>query len=191
MATHFNLPNTLTWIRIALIPLFVIVFYLPVPWARPASAIIFSLAGITDWLDGYYARKLGLTSSFGAFLEPVADKLMVAVALVLLVQQDTRITVTLAAAVIIGREITISALREWMAELGRRSHVAVSQIGKYKTIAQITALIMMLYHEDLFFIPMYEVGYVFLLLAAVLTLWSMARYLAAAWPVLTGESGEP
>jgi CDP-diacylglycerol--glycerol-3-phosphate 3-phosphatidyltransferase/cardiolipin synthase len=191
MATHFNLPNTLTWIRIALIPLFVIVFYLPVPWARPASAIIFSLAGITDWLDGYYARKLGLTSSFGAFLDPVADKLMVAVALVLLVQQDTRITVTLAAAVIIGREITISALREWMAELGRRSHVAVSQIGKYKTIAQITALIMMLYHEDLFFIPMYEVGYVFLLLAAVLTLWSMARYLAAAWPVLTGESGEP
>ena len=191
MATHFNLPNSLTWIRIALIPLFVIVFYLPVPWARPASAIIFSLAGITDWLDGYYARKLGLTSSFGAFLDPVADKLMVAVALVLLVQQDTRITVTLAAAVIIGREITISALREWMAELGRRSHVAVSQIGKYKTIAQITALIMMLYHEDLFFIPMYEVGYVFLLLAAVLTLWSMARYLAAAWPVLTGESGEP
>ncbi len=191
MATHFNLPNTLTWIRIALIPMFVLVFYLPVPWARPASAIIFSLAGITDWLDGYYARKLGLTSSFGAFLDPVADKLMVAVALVLLVQQDTRVTVTLAAAVIIGREITISALREWMAELGRRSHVAVSQIGKYKTIAQITALIMMLYHEDLFFIPMYEVGYVFLLLAAVLTLWSMARYLSAAWPVLTGESGEP
>ena len=191
MATHFNLPNSLTWIRIALIPLFVIVFYLPVPWARPASAIIFSLAGITDWLDGYYARKLGLTSSFGAFLDPVADKLMVAVALVLLVQQDTRITVTLAAAVIIGREITISALREWMAELGRRSHVAVSQIGKYKTIAQITALIMMLYHEDLFFIPMYEAGYVFLLLAAVLTLWSMARYLMAAWPVLTAESQEP
>jgi CDP-diacylglycerol--glycerol-3-phosphate 3-phosphatidyltransferase/cardiolipin synthase len=191
MATHFNLPNTLTWIRIALIPLFVIVFYLPVPWARPASAIIFSLAGITDWLDGYYARKLGLTSSFGAFLDPVADKLMVAVALVLLVQQDTRITVTLAAAVIIGREITISALREWMAELGRRSHVAVSQIGKYKTIAQITALIMMLYHEDLFFIPMYEAGYVFLLLAAVLTLWSMARYLVAAWPVLTAENREP
>ena len=191
MATHFNLPNTLTWIRIALIPLFVIVFYLPVPWARPASAIIFSLAGITDWLDGYYARKLGLTSSFGAFLDPVADKLMVAVALVLLVQQDTRITVTLAAAVIIGREITISALREWMAELGRRSHVAVSQIGKYKTIAQITALIMMLYHEDLFFIPMYEAGYVFLLIAAVLTLWSMARYLVAAWPVLTADSAEP
>jgi CDP-diacylglycerol--glycerol-3-phosphate 3-phosphatidyltransferase/cardiolipin synthase len=191
MATHFNLPNTLTWIRIALIPMFVIVFYLPVPWARPASAIIFSLAGITDWLDGYYARKLGLTSSFGAFLDPVADKLMVAVALVLLVQQDTRITVTLAAAVIIGREITISALREWMAELGRRSHVAVSQIGKYKTIAQITALIMMLYHEDLFFIPMYETGYVFLLLAAILTLWSMARYLAAAWPVLTAENREP
>ncbi len=190
MPTHFNLPNSLTWIRIALIPLFVIVFYLPVPWARPASAIIFSLAGITDWLDGYYARKLGLTSSFGAFLDPVADKLMVAVALVLLVQQDTRITVTLAAAVIIGREITISALREWMAELGRRSHVAVSKIGKYKTIAQITALIMMLYHEDLFFIPMYEIGYVFLLVAAVLTLWSMARYLAAAWPVLTEDRGE-
>jgi CDP-diacylglycerol--glycerol-3-phosphate 3-phosphatidyltransferase len=189
MAGHFNLPNTLTWIRIALIPLFVIVFYLPVPWARPASAIVFSLAGITDWLDGYYARKLGLTSAFGAFLDPVADKLMVAVALVLLVQQDTRISVTLAAAVIIGREITISALREWMAELGRRSHVAVSRIGKFKTIAQITALIMMLYHDRLLFIPMYEAGYVFLLIAAVLTLWSMARYLMAAWPILTEASG--
>jgi CDP-diacylglycerol--glycerol-3-phosphate 3-phosphatidyltransferase len=178
---ELNLPTILTLIRIALIPLFVVVFFLPFWWARPAAAIIFSLAGITDWLDGYYARKLGLTSSFGAFLDPVADKLMVAVALVLIVQTDHRLVISLSAAVIIGREIAISALREWMAELGRRHHVAVSKVAKYKTIFQITALIMMIFKLDLWVLPMYPLGSILLVLAAALTLWSMFLYLKAAW----------
>jgi CDP-diacylglycerol--glycerol-3-phosphate 3-phosphatidyltransferase/cardiolipin synthase len=181
---ELNLPTILTLIRIALIPLFVVVFFLPFWWARPAAAIIFSLAGITDWLDGYYARKLGLTSSFGAFLDPVADKLMVAVALVLIVQTDHRLVISLSAAVIIGREIAISALREWMAELGRRHHVAVTGVAKLKTIFQITALIMMIFKLDLWVLPMYPLGSVLLVLAAALTLWSMFIYLKAAWESL-------
>lgn len=184
MKPELNLPTILTLIRIALIPLFVVVFFLPVWWARPAAAIIFSLAGITDWLDGYYARKLGLTSSFGAFLDPVADKLMVAVALVLIVQTDHRLIISLSAAVIIGREIAISGLREWMAELGRRHHVAVTGVAKLKTIFQITALIMMIFKLDLWILPMYALGSVLLVLAAVLTLWSMFLYLKAAWESL-------
>jgi CDP-diacylglycerol--glycerol-3-phosphate 3-phosphatidyltransferase/cardiolipin synthase len=181
---ELNLPTVLTLIRIALIPLFVVVFFLPFWWARPAAAIIFSLAGITDWLDGYYARKLGLTSSFGAFLDPVADKLMVAVALVLIVQTDHRLIISLSAAVIIGREIAISALREWMAELGRRHHVAVTGVAKLKTIFQITALIMMIFKLDLWILPMYPLGSALLVLAAALTLWSMFIYLKAAWESL-------
>ena len=184
MKPELNLPTVLTLIRIALIPLFVVVFFLPFWWARPAAAIIFSLAGITDWLDGYYARKLGLTSSFGAFLDPVADKLMVAVALVLIVQTDHRLVISLSAAVIIGREIAISALREWMAELGRRHHVAVTGVAKLKTIFQITALIMMIFKLELWVLPMYPLGSVLLVLAAALTLWSMFIYLKAAWESL-------
>jgi CDP-diacylglycerol--glycerol-3-phosphate 3-phosphatidyltransferase len=186
MKPELNLPNSLTLIRIALIPLFVVVFYLPYEWARPAAALIFSLAGITDWLDGYFARKLGQTSAFGAFLDPVADKLMVAVALVLIVHTDPRLLIALSAAVIIGREIAISALREWMSEIGRRSHVAVSSVGKIKTIVQITALIMLIWKVNLLFIPMYKTGYILIMVAAVLTLWSMATYLAAAWKSLEG-----
>ena len=191
MKPELNLPNTLTLIRIALIPLFVLVFYLDYDWARPAAALIFSLAGITDWLDGYFARKLGQTSAFGAFLDPVADKLMVAVALVLIVNTDPRLLVALSAAVIIGREIAISALREWMSEIGRRSHVAVSPIGKLKTIVQITALIMLIWKVDLLFIPMYATGYVLIMVAAALTLWSMATYLMAAWRSLEGLEIQP
>ena len=188
MRPTFNLPNTLTWIRIALIPLFVVVFYLPYPWARPASALIFALAGLTDWLDGYLARRLNQTSAFGAFLDPVADKLMVAVALVLIVEADKTIysvPIALSAAIIIGREITISALREWMAELGNRAAVAVSAVGKFKTIAQIVALILMLYKLPVGPVSMYAVGLAFLLVAAALTMWSMIVYLRSAWPVLT------
>ena len=191
MKPELNLPNTLTLIRIGLIPLFVLVFYLDYDWARPAAALIFSLAGITDWLDGYFARKLGQTSAFGAFLDPVADKLMVAVALVLIVNTDHRLLVALSAAVIIGREIAISALREWMSEIGRRSHVAVSPIGKLKTIVQITALIMLIWKVDLLFIPMYATGYVLIMVAAALTLWSMATYLMAAWRSLEGLEIHP
>jgi CDP-diacylglycerol--glycerol-3-phosphate 3-phosphatidyltransferase len=191
MKPELNLPNSLTLIRIALIPLFVLVFYLDYDWARPAAALIFSLAGITDWLDGYFARKLGQTSAFGAFLDPVADKLMVAVALVLIVNTDHRLLVALSAAVIIGREIAISALREWMSEIGRRSHVAVSPIGKLKTIVQITALIMLIWKVDLLFIPMYATGYILIMVAAALTLWSMATYLMAAWRSLEGLEIQP
>lgn len=187
MPATLNLPNTLTWIRIILIPLIVLVFYLPYSWSGPVAAIIFSLAGITDWLDGYFARKLNQASAFGAFLDPVADKLMISTALVLLVSKHPGWLVALPAAIIIGREIAVSALREWMSELGGRQHVKVSGIGKYKTTAQITALIMMLWGHKLWFIPMYQIGYGFLLAAAVLTLWSMFKYLAAAWPHLRGH----
>ena len=146
----WNLPNTLTWTRIAAIPLIVLLFYMPYPWADPAAGLLFAAAGITDSLDGYFARRLGQISRLGAFLDPVADKLIVAVALVLLVSKDPRALIVLTAAVIIGREITISALREWMAEIGARRTVAVSQLGKYKTILQITGLSLMLYRRALF-----------------------------------------
>ena len=185
-----DLPNTLTWLRIALIPLFVILFYLPHWWGRPAAAAVFGIAGLTDWLDGYLARKYQLTSNFGAFLDPVADKLLVVTALVLLVS-DTGgtlgIVVTLSAMVIIGREITISALREWMAELGARGQVAVSRVGKYKTTAQIIALLFMLFRDSVFGVPVYTIGVGFLVVAATLTLWSMVVYLRSAWPFLKDE----
>jgi len=182
-----NIPNTLTLIRIGLIPVFVVVFYLPFGWSHLASAVVFTLAAITDWLDGYLARRLGQTSALGAFLDPVADKLMVAVVLVLLLQQDHTIWLALPAAVIIGREIAISALREWMAELGARKRVAVSILGKIKTGAQMLALILMLYHDPIAGLPVYRIGYWLLCVATVLTIWSMCVYLAAAWPELSGR----
>lgn len=174
----------LTLIRIGLIPIFVIVFYLPFKWVNLASAIIFSLAAITDWLDGYLARRFDQVSSFGAFLDPVADKLMVAVALVLLVQVHHTPWLAIPAAVIVGREIAVSALREWMAEIGKGSRVAVSMLGKIKTGSQIAAIIMLLYHEPIWIIPIYPLGMIALYVAAVLTLWSMIKYLAKAWPSL-------
>jgi CDP-diacylglycerol---glycerol-3-phosphate 3-phosphatidyltransferase len=180
----WNVPNTLTWIRIAAIPLIVLLFYMPYPWADPAAGLLFAAAGITDSLDGYFARRLGQTSRLGAFLDPVADKLVVAVALVLLVSKDTRSLIVLTAIVIIGREITISALREWMAEIGERRKVAVSQIGKYKTILQIVGLSMMLFRQDLFGLPLYWFGVILTEVAAAATLISMAAYLRAAWPEL-------
>jgi CDP-diacylglycerol---glycerol-3-phosphate 3-phosphatidyltransferase len=189
----WGLPNALTAVRIALIPALVVVFYLPYPWAHPAAGIIFALAGITDWLDGYFARRLGQTSVFGAFLDPVADKLIVAVALVVLVEdagsqrQILSVSIALSAAVIIGREITVSALREWMAELGARAHVAVSSIGKYKTTMQMVALILMLYQHPVFGLPTYEIGFASLMAAAALTLWSMFVYLRTALPILRME----
>jgi CDP-diacylglycerol---glycerol-3-phosphate 3-phosphatidyltransferase len=180
-----SLPNALTWARIAAIPLIVALFYMPYPWADPAAGVLFAVAGITDSLDGYFARRLGQISRLGAFLDPVADKLIVAVALVLLISKDTRALIVLTAAVIIGREITISALREWMAEIGARRKVAVSQLGKYKTILQITGLSMMLYRIPLFgVIPTYRLGVGLTEVAALATLVSMGMYLRAAWPEL-------
>ncbi|HUL80853.1 MAG TPA: CDP-alcohol phosphatidyltransferase family protein [Gammaproteobacteria bacterium] len=197
----FNLPIAVTWFRIVAIPLVVIVFYLPVPWARPAAGLLFVVAGITDWLDGYLARRLGQTSSFGAFLDPVADKLIVSTALVLLVQAraadvagyphfdlhlggDPTIALALVAAVIIGREITVSALREWMSQIGARAHVAVNFFGKWKTTFQIVGISLMLYRDRMPGFGAYLVGEVLLYVAAALTLWSMIEYLRAAGPAM-------
>ena len=180
----WNVPNTLTWMRIAAIPLIVLLFYMPYHWSDPAAGLVFAAAGVTDSLDGYFARRLGQTSRLGAFLDPVADKLIVAVALVLLISKDTRALIVLTAAVIIGREITISALREWMAEIGQRRKVAVSQLGKIKTVLQIVGLSMMLYRAQLLHLPIYRIGVVLTELAAAATLVSMAAYLRAAWPEL-------
>lgn len=181
---RINWPNTLTWIRIIVIPLIVLVFFLPVPWARPAAGLLFALAGVTDYLDGYLARKLGQTSSFGAFLDPVADKLVVATALVLLVQADPDMSLAVIAAIIVGREITVSALREWMSQVGAQARVAVTWFGKWKTTVQIIGISMMLYRDDLLGIPIYLTGNVLLFVAAGLTIWSMFDYLRAAWPVM-------
>ena len=179
-----SVPNTLTWTRIAAIPLIVLLFYMPYSWADPAAGLLFAAAGITDSLDGYFARRLGQISRLGAFLDPVADKLIVAVALVLLVSRDPRPLIVLTAAVIIGREITISALREWMAEMGQRRKVAVSLLGKYKTTLQIIGLSLMLYRQDLLGLPIYWLGVIATEVAAALTLVSMIAYLRAAWPEL-------
>ncbi len=191
---NLSIANILTLARIVMIPLVVILFYMPYPWSNPAAAIVFILAAITDSLDGYLARKMGQTSALGAFLDPVADKLMVATALILLVSHDPadlklirfdpQILITITAAVIVGREITISALREWMAEMGARGKVAVSSIGKLKTIFQMTGLSLMLFRSDVWFIPAFELGVYCLVVAAALTLWSMVIYLKAAWPEL-------
>jgi CDP-diacylglycerol--glycerol-3-phosphate 3-phosphatidyltransferase/cardiolipin synthase len=171
-----------------MIPGVVVLYYLPFWWAHPAAGVGFALAGITDTLDGYFARKLGLTSRLGAFLDPVADKLIVAVALVLIVSGDSRWFVVIMAIVIIGREIAVSALREWMAEIGARGRIKVSQLGKYKTIMQITGLSMMLFHHQLLGIAIYKLGVVLTAVAAVLTLWSMILYLRLAWPELRDSS---
>jgi CDP-diacylglycerol--glycerol-3-phosphate 3-phosphatidyltransferase len=188
-ASNWNLPNTLTWLRILMIPAILLLFYLlPYPWADPASCAAFALAGITDSLDGYYARKLGQTSRLGAFLDPVADKLIVAAALILIVSRDPRWFMAIAAIVIIGREIAISALREWMAEIGARGRIKVNILGKYKTIMQIVGLSFLLFRQDLFGIPVYRLGLVLTAIAAVLTLWSMVVYLRLAWPELRGGS---
>src|SRR5271154_813749 len=188
LKAHWNVPNTLTWLRIVMIPGIVILFYLPYGWAHPAAGIGFALAGITDSLDGYYARKLGLTSRLGAFLDPVADKLIVAAALVLIVSADPRWFIAIMATVIIGREIAVSALREWMAEIGQRGRMKVSVWGKYKTIMQIVGLSMLLFRQHLLGIPIYKLGLVLSAVAAVLTLWSMILYLRLAWPQLRDSS---
>ncbi len=175
-----NIPNTLTLFRIALIPVFVLVFYLPGQWSNLIAALIFSVAGLTDWLDGYLARKLGQSTVLGAFLDPVADKLLVVCALSLLIEQHSNALFTIPAIIIIGREIVISALREWMAEIGKRASVAVSYVGKIKTTLQITAIIVLLGARPLFPPWVETAGYVLLFAAAVLTLWSMFLYLKAA-----------
>ncbi|MFP5381277.1 MAG: CDP-diacylglycerol--glycerol-3-phosphate 3-phosphatidyltransferase [Gammaproteobacteria bacterium] len=178
-----NLPNLLTWLRILLIPLMAGVFYVPDGWiaARHVNLLataFFGVAALTDWFDGYLARALGQTSAFGAFLDPVADKLMVAAALIVLVDLDR--VAPLIALIIIGREITISALREWMAKAGKSASVAVSFVGKLKTTAQMIAIVLLLYHDPFSGLPIAAIGNVLIWIAALLTLVSMAYYLAMA-----------
>ncbi|MCQ1061326.1 CDP-diacylglycerol--glycerol-3-phosphate 3-phosphatidyltransferase [Photobacterium sp. DNB23_23_1] len=174
---RLTIPNILSFIRLILIPFFVVTFYLPYSWSPFATALIFLIAGVTDWFDGYLARKLNQTTRFGAFIDPVADKVMVAAAMVLVVEHYDSVWVTIPAITMIGREIIISALREWMAELGKRSSVAVSWVGKVKTGAQMVALIVMLWHPNEW---MVWIGYIALYVAMFLTYWSMYIYLKAA-----------
>ena len=185
-----NLANTLTLIRIAAVPVVVVLFYYPEPWARPMAAITFGVAAITDLLDGYIARNFGQMSRFGAFLDPVADKLIVAISLVLLVQGDPDWYVDIIAIIIIGREITVSALREWMATVGARSKVAVSWLGKVKTTMQMFGIAFMIYREPLLGLDIYSTGFYLLVVAAALTIWSMWDYLVAAWPSMIADEDE-
>ncbi len=179
-----NAANILTLVRIAAIPVVVMCFFSPLPYARPVAGIVFGIAAITDLFDGYVARRYQQVSRFGAFLDPVADKLMVAIVLVLLVQQDPDWYVDIIAIIIIGREITISALREWMATIGERANVAVSWSGKVKTTLQMFGIAFMVYEEPLFGLDIYIIGFVLLLAAVGMTLWSMFVYLRAAWPAM-------
>ena len=189
----FNLPILLTWLRIVAIPLLITVYYLPADWASPhernlIATAIFIAAAITDWADGYLARKWNQTSAFGAFLDPVADKLMVAAALIMLVQLGR--TDAIIATIIIGREITISALREWMAKIGASRSVAVSMLGKIKTAAQMLAIPLLLFQGSLAGHDSMIAGNWLIWIAALLTLWSMGYYLRMAWPEIARRSAE-
>ncbi len=186
-----NLANFLTLFRIAAIPAIVVCFYSTLPNARPIAAILFGVAAVTDFMDGWVARKFAQTSSFGEFLEPVADKLMVAIVLVMLVQSDPDWYVDIIAMIIIGREITVSALREWMATIGERANVRVSVAGKIKTTLQMFGIAFMVYHSSLLGIDIYGVGFVLLIAAAGMTLWSMMIYLRAAWPFILIDAKSP
>jgi CDP-diacylglycerol--glycerol-3-phosphate 3-phosphatidyltransferase/cardiolipin synthase len=188
-----NFPILLTWLRILAIPLLIAVYYLPSGWATPherdtAATLIFIVAAITDWADGYFARKLNQTSAFGAFLDPVADKLMVAAALILLVQLGRADAIV--AVIIIGREITISALREWMAKIGASKSVAVSMLGKIKTVAQMVAIPLLLYFYSFAGIDTRQLGTILIWVAALLTLWSMVYYLRMARPEIVKQSSK-
>ncbi len=191
MGITLTIPNIITLLRIVLIPIFVFAFFLPeFSWKHVLLTVLFFIAGISDWIDGYLARKLEQQSAFGAFLDPVADKLMVAIAMILLVSAHPGIWMAIPAIVIIGRELAISALREWMANLGDNNTVRVSWAGKIKTFAQLWAIGFILYEKDIgSFSPLFF-GYILLYIATILTLWSMLVYLHAAWPVLTGRDSE-
>lgn len=194
---HLTLPTILTLFRIGLLPVIVVVFYLPEyfpasrSWSNHATAGIFIAAAITDWLDGWIARRYNMSSAFGAFLDPVADKLMVAVALFLIVQQNPTPVMAVTSAVIVGREISISALREWMAELGQRAAVSVAWVGKFKTVMQIVAIVVCLHQRDFPELRLYRIGEGLLVVAAVLTIWSALVYVRAAWPIMRdADSGK-
>jgi CDP-diacylglycerol---glycerol-3-phosphate 3-phosphatidyltransferase len=191
---RINLPTWLTLFRVALLPVMIVAFYLPFPGHNITAAIVFVLAAFTDWLDGYLARRMNLTSAFGAFLDPVADKLMVAVTLFLLVESHRGgwpgIVMAVTAAVIVGREISVSALREWMAEIGMRATVKVAFVGKLKTVMQMIALVVLIVQHEKAAeaLRLYHIGEALLVIAGVLTIWSGLYYLRAAWPILRGDA---
>jgi len=187
VCTLKSIPNILTLLRIALIPIFIVVFYLPINTAHLVAALIFALACITDWLDGYLARRLQQTTKLGAFLDPVADKLIVTVALILLVRLPYLHYLVLPAMVIIGREIVVSALREWMAQIGQHAHVAVITIAKWKTFSQMLAIFCLLAYCPGRSLMVLIVGYVTLYVAVLLTFWTMCMYLYAARKVFSGR----
>jgi len=187
----WNLPNLITLFRIMLIPVLVVVYFLNIPFRETVITSIFVLAALTDWLDGYLARRMNATTKLGAFLDPVADKLIVSSALVLLASDSTVLDrvihpmpFAVAVTIIVGREIAISALREWMAELGERGAVAVGAVGKIKTAVQMIAIALLLYALPVYGLPTFRIGEIMLYVAALLTLWSMIEYLRAAWPYL-------
>lgn len=186
-----TIPNFVTLLRLALLPLFILIFYLPFQGSYTVCAMIFLLAGITDWFDGYLARRLNQETAFGRFCDPVADKLMVAFSLIVLIQHYSTAWFTLPALVIVGREFVVSALREWMAELGKRASVAVTYVGKIKTAAQMLAIGVLLFAEGIDSFPLLVVGYFLLYVAAMLTLWSMTVYLKAAWVTLAMPMDSP
>ena len=184
-----NVPNTITTSRIVLIPVFIAVFYLPFDWAPALATLVFCFAAITDWFDGYLARKLNQQSAIGAFIDPLADKLMVITALVLILSKDPENNWLLfSSLIIIWREILISSLREWMAGMGKGDVVAVSFFGKAKTTAQMLALLFLIYQQDLFGLPIYTLGLGLLVIAAVLTIVSMIVYVKSAWPTLSDSN---
>ena len=184
MGSTFNFANLLTFIRIVCIPLIAVIFFMSFDLSRPIAATIFIVAALTDWLDGWVAREFNQTSKLGAFLDPVADKLIVSVALILIVQSDPTILNSVIAAIIIGREITISALREWMSELGASQQVSVTGYAKLKTVFQMFGLSFMLFEIPIFGIPIYLIGQLLLIAGVILTLWTMLVYLTKAWPVI-------
>jgi CDP-diacylglycerol--glycerol-3-phosphate 3-phosphatidyltransferase len=183
-----NFAILLTLFRIAAIPIVVVLFYSQLEHARPFAAILFGIAAITDMLDGWVARRYGQTSRFGEFLDPVADKLMVAIVLVMLVQDNPSWFVDIIAMVIIGREITISALREWMATIGERANVKVTMAGKVKTVLQMFGIGFMVYQNKFLGLDIYGIGFILLVAAAIMTIWSMMVYLRAAWPFINLDS---
>ena len=184
-----TLPIALTLFRIVLVPIMVIAFYLPYRGMNVIAAGLFAAGAITDWLDGWIARRWGMTSAFGEFLDPVADKVTVCVALFLIVQTDPTPLMAIVGAIIVGREITISALREWMADIGQRVRVRVAVMGKIKTILQMVAIIILLYRHDFVGLPSYRVGQALLIAAAALTIWSGVSYLRTAWPIMKAQGG--
>jgi CDP-diacylglycerol--glycerol-3-phosphate 3-phosphatidyltransferase len=186
-----TIPTVLTLCRILLLPVMVVAYYLPFRYTNVVAAAMFAAMSITDWLDGWIARRWGMTSKFGAFLDPVADKVTVTVALFLIVQTDPTALMAITGAIIVGREVAISALREWMAEVGQRQTVRVAAIGKFKTIAQMVAIVILFYRHDFVGLKMYKLGQGLLIISAALTIWSGVMYVRAAWPHMKSIDDRP